>query len=419
MVSTSYPRNCEDHAGHFIAALAGELNRYEPITVLAPDHPAVDGFNTHPDITIRRFRWIGWQSRTSLAYGDGMIENLRLHTRIALRIPGFIRAMQHELIDLLTEMDTTTPITVVSHWILPTSLCCHSIINRSFPVSHLSVIHGSDLFLLSKFPHFFRQQCIRLLQTHPHRIAVIAPEMKHRLIAATPRCNPDRIDVLPMGVPVETVSVPGTGVHCEINDRSVQQKPDTKRNGLHVLFMGRLIPIKGADLVIRACTHLPQVTVHLAGDGPDRSNLETLASNLGVLCRFHGMVSGAAKRAIICTADLWVVPSRVTSSGQRDGLPTVILEAWAAGIPVIVSDSVAGEEILSDGVNCLKVSSGSVESIRRGIHQMLYHPETADFLRRNGAFTVRRFAWPAIGNLWYTSILRQRETLGDGIGEGP
>ena len=101
-----------------------------------------------------------------------------------------------------------------------------------------------------------------------------------------------------------------------------------------LLFLGRLVPTKGVDRLIRAAAALPgPVEIRVAGDGPERANLERLARSLGVDARFEGWVHGERKEKLLGSCDALVVPSRAD-----DGVPTVVFEAIARGLPVVATD---------------------------------------------------------------------------------
>lgn len=112
-----------------------------------------------------------------------------------------------------------------------------------------------------------------------------------------------------------------------------------------LLFVGRLVPRKGADLAIRALaavtTEHDGVTLDLVGDGPSRAELERLADDLGVADRttFLGARPPAGVREAQESADIQLVPSRTLPSGEAEGSPTVTKEAQAVGLPLVATDN--------------------------------------------------------------------------------
>ncbi len=111
------------------------------------------------------------------------------------------------------------------------------------------------------------------------------------------------------------------------------------------IFVGRLVEAKAVDVLIRSFAWVPKGELIIVGDGPLRGHLELLASKLGVLPRVKFLGLREDVSDILCTSDCLVLPSR------REGFGLVIIEAFSAGIPVIVSDFPSAREIVQDGDN--------------------------------------------------------------------
>jgi len=121
---------------------------------------------------------------------------------------------------------------------------------------------------------------------------------------------------------------------------------DAKR----LLFVGRLVPFKCPDIVLRVLARLPEeVTLTVVGDGPERAGLERLAAELGVSARarFTGWVPRSETARYYREAGVFVYPSVRESTGA------VILEAMASGLPVIAPDWVGPPMFLGGGCGVL------------------------------------------------------------------
>ena len=108
-----------------------------------------------------------------------------------------------------------------------------------------------------------------------------------------------------------------------------------------LLAVGRLVPIKGFDVLVRAAAlAAPEnapTTVVILGDGPKRARLQRLAQRLKVDLRLPGFVPRAEVLRWMAGADLYVQPSRPLRSGRTEGLPVATREAMSLGIPVVAS----------------------------------------------------------------------------------
>ena len=116
--------------------------------------------------------------------------------------------------------------------------------------------------------------------------------------------------------------------------------PLVKREPI-VLFVGRLIEKKGCEYLIQAIAQvqktIPNIELVVIGDGILRSSLENLANNLLSNYRFLGVKPQETVQEWMNKAFLLGAPSVTTATGESEGLPIVILEAQAMGLPVISS----------------------------------------------------------------------------------
>lgn len=166
------------------------------------------------------------------------------------------------------------------------------------------------------------------------------------------------------------------GVRAELLPSGVElsqfQRGETARPP-RVLAVGRWVPKKGFALLLQVWKTLDrEAELHLVSDAPQGT------AGPGVVV--HGLLPRAEVRALIASATVFVLPCRVADDGDRDGIPVVILEAMAAGLPVI-STRVSGiPEVVDQTVGWL-VDPGDGDALRQVIQEALDNPEEA---RRRG-----------------------------------
>ena len=161
-----------------------------------------------------------------------------------------------------------------------------------------------------------------------------------------------------------------------------------------LLFIGRLSWEKGLDRLLRALAHAPGIELRIAGDGDPalREKLQQVAATSGVAqrVRFLGPVDAAEKSRLLAQAAALVLPSYSESFGN------VVLEAMAAGCPVVVTPEVGAAEVVHATRSGL-VLEGEPASLGRGIRELLADPESRLAMGRRGreAF-LHDYTWQAV-----------------------
>lgn len=207
--------------------------------------------------------------------------------------------------------------------------------------------------------------------------AETAANVRHLEAEAAP--DPGKIHLTYNGMPLD-------GAECA---------PVPMRPPYRLLAMGRFVPKKGYGQLLRAVAMLTRagidVRLTLAGDGVLRLPLKLLAGRLGIADRvdFPGFVPHDEVGGLFLAADLFVMPSVVAPSGDRDGIPTVVLEALAHGLPVVATAVSGIPEVIEDGVTGLLVPEGDPEALAGAVRRLTASREEAVALGRRGRRQVQ------------------------------
>jgi glycosyltransferase involved in cell wall biosynthesis len=144
-------------------------------------------------------------------------------------------------------------------------------------------------------------------------------------------------------------------------------------DGSGFVFAGRLSPEKGVDVLIKAAGQVPEVTVDVLGDGPERLELERLADRVAPgRVRFRGRLDKESVHAAMRSALAAIVPSR-----WYENQPMTILEAFACGVPVIGSRIGGIPELVTDGVNGYTVAPDDPSALAARMRDLASAPAQA------------------------------------------
>ena len=192
----------------------------------------------------------------------------------------------------------------------------------------------------------------------------------------------DKVEVIPNGIDLKRFE-------------NLQRKP---HSGFVVMTIARLEKVKGVEYLIRALAtpalrRSAGIRLSVIGDGSERKNLERLVAKLGLTekVKFLGEVPNQKIPEHLAGADCFVLPS------LKEGFGIAVLEAWAAGLPVIGSNVGGIKELIEDGKTGILVEPGDPEAIAKAILK-IYKQSEAGPIRNNLAMTrLFRYDWGKIG----------------------
>jgi len=203
------------------------------------------------------------------------------------------------------------------------------------------------------------------------------------------------------------------GVHLDVF-RLGSERP-LSHQGAHVVITRNLEALYGIDTAIRAVAllrqELPDLTLSIAGSGPQGRALEKLTAELHLtqMIRFTGRLDVAQVAALYAQADVVLNPSRA------DNTPTSLLEAAACGVP-IVSTNVGGVPYLVEhGRSALLVPPDDPELMAEAVARVVRDSGLRRKLRENGVELANSCSWTVVKQQWldlYDRVLRERGMRG-------
>jgi glycosyltransferase involved in cell wall biosynthesis len=189
----------------------------------------------------------------------------------------------------------------------------------------------------------------------------------------------ERVDLWQRGVDTETFHP--SLASAEMRDRLSQGHPEDPL----LLYVGRLSAEKEVDRIKDVLEAIPNARLALVGNGPNRENLENhfAGTNTNFVGYLHGQELGAA----YASADAFVFPSRTETLGL------VLLEAMAAGCPVVAANSGGIPDIVTDGENGFLFDTTIENAMIAATQRLLANPAEREILRQNARAEAERWSW--------------------------
>ncbi len=350
VLTTTLPARPGNGTPDFVLSLSHALSEEFEVTILAPRVRGGPEREERNGLTIHRFPYF---PRRLEGLADGAIlPNLKAQRWRWIEAPILLMSFLWHA-DRLARKER--PDVVHAHWILPGGLVA-AVLKRRREIPYVLTVHGADAYALRGSLFSWVK---RLVLNGASCVCPVSRDIAAAIRSLEPESERP---VVPMGVDVESI-------RGAVGERT----PEAGR----FVFIGRLAEKKGLDVLIQGLARVPDTTLVVIGDGPERKGVEALADRLRVRSRvrFVGRLPRSAVMEELRRAFAVVIPSKVARGGDQEGTPVVLSEARAAGVPVIASRLGGLAEHVENGVTGLLVEPGSVESLAEGLRTAMADPE--------------------------------------------
>lgn len=388
MLTSSYPKFSGDGTAPFIERIAlAVARRGHAVDLVLPRHPELVTAGRAGDLPIRFFPFVAGPPRPHVwGYATSMQADRRLRGAALLVAPiAFLSALAtlrrlaaHERYDL-----------VHAHWMLPNGpIAALAAAAADLPL--VVSLHGSDVFVAER-SRWLRGVARRVL-AGARAVVACSRDLAERAMRIAPGidCN-----VIPYGVDVEDLS--GS------NAAAWRERAGAGAADFLVVGLGRLVAKKGFSDLIRAAGRLRDrglsIRVAIGGGGDLEPELRAQASEAGIGggVRLLGDVPHDEVGALLAAADAVAVPSVRDERGNVDGLPNVLLEALAAGRPVVATRIAGIPDVVEDGRNGILVPAGDPAALADALGHVAADRGLRERLGAEAKRSAGALSWPTHG----------------------
>ncbi len=394
MVTTSYPRFPGDSVGTFMEPIARSVAaRGHEVHVVAPWHPLVARPADDGGVHLHFYRYAPIPSLNVFGYAAAMRADVSLRGAAYIAAPLALAAGWHAARSVARRCRATI---MHGHWVVPGGVMAAA----AAPALPLVIsLHGSDVYVAETVAP------ATLAARHAFRragyVTACSDDLARRALALG--AAPDRIGTVPYGVDVDRFRPDSTARAARRLELGVGDRTPL------VLAAGRLVRKKGFEYLIDALARLPGVVLALAGEGTLEAELRERARRAGVADRVRCLGNVPQERVgeLFAAADVVCVPSVRDDRGNVDGLPNVLMEALAAGSPVVTTAAGGILSVVTDDVTGLIVPERDSEAIAAALARIIAQPALG---RRLGSaartLVEQRFGWSRAAEAFEAAYLR-------------
>ena len=390
MVTHTYPRYRGDSTAPFVDAIARSLSdRGHSIDVVLPYHPE---FRYASDDRIRFFpyrysplgRWAPW------GFGNSLRGDSRLHVGVAALLPAIALSLRTHVKNLLKEGDYDI---VHAQWVIPNGWLAAPPARRGHVPLVIS-LHGSDISLAER--HAPLKYAARRAFDSARAVSAASDHLRSRAEALG--ADPGKVQTIRWGI--DTRMFAPRAADPALRERLLG---GDKSDAVLFAAVGRLVECKGFEYLIEAASRVPGIRVAIIGDGELRPELEQRARALGAPVTFVGALTHDLVADALVAADAAVVPFVVDRAGRVDGFGMTVLEALAAGRPLLATRVGSIPELVTEGSNGLLVPEKDVHALAAAMERLRREPQERQRLGDEGRRT-------ALASLTWEDTARAFET---------
>jgi glycosyltransferase involved in cell wall biosynthesis len=280
---------------------------------------------------------------------------------------------------LIKTIDKKDNNVIHAHWIIPQGFIAviyKRLINNKVKIIVTS--HGGDIF---SFDNFFGNIIKKFVLKHTDEVTAVSNAIKNKIHTIGYK---KEISVFPMGIDTN-----------KFNPNKFNQSIKKQLNieNYFLLFVGRIVEKKGLVFLIKAMPQIlqsfPKVKLVVIGDGPEKDSLFKLCNKLNILENviFLGAIPHNKLPSYYATADIFIGPSVIAKSGDREGFGLVFAEAMSSETVVIATNLPAIQDIVNKNTGFI-VEQKNPHAIATTVVNILKNKSRLEKMKKNGRMHI-------------------------------
>jgi len=373
ITASTFPRCKDDTEPKFAYDLAKSMTKYYDITVLVPATPEAKTHENMEGLEIIRYHYFPIKKWETLCYPGAIVPRIKEKKIRIFLVPFLFFALYFKLKKILPYYDI-----VHAHWLIP-----QGIIQQFFSTPYILTGHGGDVTSINKC--LFRKLKRNAMKRASY-LTSVSSHLKEEMekIYAT-----DKVEVISMGCDLKKYG-------SQNRVKNMFQQDDKKV----ILFVGRMVEKKGLKYLLKAMENIDALLV-VVGDGPEKEKLVKLAEVHKEKVLFVGSKTQDELRTIFASCDIFCIPSVKAKDGDQEGLPVVLIEAMASGLPVIGSRCGGISELIEHKYNGILVEQESPKELYESINMLINDENIRKTLSNNALESIKEYDYSVLAKKYY------------------
>ena len=396
--ASTFPRWKNDTNPPFVYELSKRLTNDFDVSVLTPNYPGAKKDEVMDKMKVHRFRYFFKKGET-LAGSGGILPTLKKSKWNYFKIPFF---MFGEFLALRKQIKENRPDIIHAHWIIPQGFIA-ALCKKLYGVEYVVTTWGGDMFIFKNNNFYLRflKKIYRITLDNSLKSTTVNSvfEKEMKMISK----NKEKILYIPNGADTNLFNP-------SKKNNLIRKKYNIE--GYFLLFVGRLAEKKGIGYLLDAMPKVlddkPKTKLMIIGTGLLEKELKQQVKELKIESNiiFTGAIQNNLLPEYYATADIFIGPSITTKGGDREGFPTVFVEAMSSGTPILTTKIDGIKEIIKIGKNGFIVNQKSSRELSKKILEIMQNKDKLNLMKSNSRKIAKKeYDWGVLSKK-YKEILK-------------